>query len=340
MIKIRGMFGICGSRKVFIGFASASLLAKYSFADVLDESSGQGYQRRFSRDHSLEFRRYIQKSGATTIPLTFNLRPSDPNNWTLNSNDEGEAVLVFSENEEPIFSQVDCQHRMGFMQDLDTSLVFMSFIGLSIEEEMEIFKTINSKAKGLNSSLLDFHEARLTKDLSQTKPELYISLRLNENELSPWFQRLDLGGNRTIGLHRLASLRTMQKAVKRFLKESQLLESPDQVDAESVVMAFWIAVKFVLRTQWDNPRKNLLTKGVGVYSLMSLAADIYKEFLNSNASLIEEYFIVALSDFAPYIDWSNTGPLQGYGGGSGVEKALDYLRNERRRITMKMVSHG
>jgi hypothetical protein len=39
-----------------MGFAPASLLAALSFADVLDETNGKGYQRRFSREHSLEFK--------------------------------------------------------------------------------------------------------------------------------------------------------------------------------------------------------------------------------------------------------------------------------------------
>ncbi|MDP3482318.1 MAG: hypothetical protein Q8S05_03295, partial [Sulfuricella sp.] len=57
-ISIPGIIGHCGDREVFIGFASASLLARVSFADLLDESTGKGYQRRFHRGHSLEFKRY------------------------------------------------------------------------------------------------------------------------------------------------------------------------------------------------------------------------------------------------------------------------------------------
>jgi len=340
MTKIKGVLGVCGSRDVFLGFAPASLLFKHSFADILDEGSGKGYQRRFSKEHSLEFRRYIQKVGASTIPLTFNLRPSNTNQWKLSLLEGGVAVLELLDLENPVLSQVDCQHRIGFMQNIEIPLAFMTYIDLTAEEEMEIFKTINSKAKGLSSSLLDFHEARLTKDLVKTKPELYIALRLNENPESPWYQRLDLGGNRTVGPHRLASYRTMQKAVKRFLKESQIYQNGNPVDAEIVVTAFWNAVKFVLKPQWETPRKNFLTKGIGVYSLMSIAADLYKESLSKKTYSIEDYFIASLSDFAPHINWSNSGPLQGYGGISGVEKALEYIRNERLKLKLKLVSHG
>ena len=45
-----------------------------SFADILDEEAQSGYQRPCDRRHAQEFRSYIEQPGATTIPLTFNLR--------------------------------------------------------------------------------------------------------------------------------------------------------------------------------------------------------------------------------------------------------------------------
>jgi DNA sulfur modification protein DndB len=340
MTTIKGVLGVCGSREVFLGFAPASFLFKHSFADILDEGTGKGYQRRFNKEHSLEFRRYIQKQSASTIPLTFNLRPPDTCRWKINIIEMGVATLDLLSTDAPVLSQVDCQHRMGFMHDIETPLAFMTFIGLNVDEEMEVFKTINSKAKGLSSSLLDYHESRLTKDLKKTKLELYIALRLNENPESPWYQRLDLGGNRTIGMHRLASFRSMQKAVKRFLNESQINHTENYIEAEAIVLAFWKAVQIVLRNEWDNPRKYFLTKGIGVYSLMSIAADLYKESISINSISIEDFFIASLNDFAPFIDWSNSGPLRGYGGVSGAEKALEFIRGERQKFKFKLVSHG
>ena len=69
------LIGQAAHRHVLLGFAAADLLRSLSFADVLDEDTRRGYQRRFNTHHSLDFRRYIQKSGSSTIPLSFNLRP-------------------------------------------------------------------------------------------------------------------------------------------------------------------------------------------------------------------------------------------------------------------------
>jgi hypothetical protein len=76
-IVIEGLLGFSAQRQVFLGFAPAKLLLAFSFPDVLDEDTGRGYQRRFNPQHSLDFRKYIQLEGSSTIPLTFNLRPRD-----------------------------------------------------------------------------------------------------------------------------------------------------------------------------------------------------------------------------------------------------------------------
>ena len=143
---------------------------------------------------------------------------------------------------------------------------------LTEREEMEVFNVINSKAKGLSSSLLDYHEAQLATDLGKERPELLIALHLNDAAESPWLKQLDLGGSATSGNYRRASLRTMQKAVKRFLASTNVLQTTSAEDAARLVLEFWIAVVLVLEEAWKHPRRHFLTKGIGVYALMGLLA--------------------------------------------------------------------
>ena len=178
-IRLSVLRGTSSDRPVLLGFAPAKLLHHLSFADVLDEAKGTGYQRRFSLQHSLDFRRYIQRSGSTTIPLTFNLRPTDSGAWRVTNGRAGHAQLVIKDGIGPVFSQVDCQHRLGKIGGLDLELPFMTFLGLTPREELEIFNVINGKAKGLSSSLLDYHDARLASDLGKERPELFIALYLH-----------------------------------------------------------------------------------------------------------------------------------------------------------------
>jgi DNA sulfur modification protein DndB len=337
-VRIPVIQGCSSNRDVLLGFASARLLASLSFADVLDESGRSGYQRRFNPAHSADFRRYIKKPGSTTIPLTFNLRPAPEagnSPWRIAKARGGSAVLIIRTEAGRPLAQVDCQHRLGKIGDLDVTLPFMTFVGLSEREELEIFNVINSKAKGLSGSLLDYHASRLSSDLAEEEPDLYIALFLHESPESPWYQQLDIGGNQTVGTQRRATLRTMRTAVrKRFLAAvgSQANRVP-ALEMAQVFQAFWQSVAAVLPEQWSNPRKNMLNKGIGVYALTSLVADIWRENPNSLQRLTRAFFERELRSFAVGFDWSSSGPLKGFGGEGGADEAHLILSRERTQMS-------
>jgi DNA sulfur modification protein DndB len=339
VISIACLRGASGGLPVLLGFAPAKVLHKLSFADVLDELTGRGYQRRFNPQHSLDFRRYIQQQGSSTIPLTFNVRP-DVRGWKVVDGVEGQCTLSIEESAGRVLSQVDCQHRLGHLNDLEVSLPFMCFVGLSEREEMEVFRVINGKAKGLSTSLLDFHDAQLADDLAGERPELFIALHLNNDSASPWHRQLDLGGSSTSGLARRASLRTMQKAIRRFLTRTRALDAKSIEYVCRSVLDFWTSVATVLPDEWSTPRKHLLTKGVGVYSLMEIAADLFGEATSSNLAADKQYFTNALSDFLREIDWSAEGPLSGLGGEAGVKQAVSLLRGTRGKRNVRLIANG
>jgi DGQHR domain-containing protein len=337
-LRLPCLEGQSAGRTVLLGFAPANLLCRLSFPDVLDEASGEGYQRPFNERHSLDFRKYIQTPDSATIPLTLNLRPGHEGAWAL-ERDGDHLTLVIAHDAAKIMAQVDCQHRLGHVDDLDTSLPFMCFLGLTRMEEMEVFSIINGKAKGLSPSLLDFHAAQLAEDLAAERPELFVALHLNTHPDSPWHRRLNIGGRPTLGLKRVASLRLMQQAVAEFLKTSGALERLDPAGAATLVCDFWSAVTTVLPKPWADARKHMLTKGVGVYALLAIAADIVRETHASGRVCNKRTFAAALQDFAPDLDWSTTGPLKGFGGQSGVKAAVEFLRDARARTRLKVV-HG
>src|SRR5438876_1162688 len=126
-VELTGIAGWSAKRRVFIGFAPAELLHRLSFADVLDEDTGRGYQRRFNPQHSLDFRKYIQKSKSSTIPLTFNLRPRLDKAWRLDEGHRGLASLRIQSAAGKVLAQVDCQHRLGFLSGVSVLLPFMTF---------------------------------------------------------------------------------------------------------------------------------------------------------------------------------------------------------------------
>ena len=323
------MRGQSAHREVLLGFASADLLYKLSFPDIFDEDRGHGYQRPFNEPHSRDFRRYIKIPGSSTIPLTLNLRPTSKDNWRVVELEDTRVRLEIKDGVGKIMAQVDCQHRLGHLSDLSLPLPFMCFIGLSAQEEMEVFSIINGKAKGLSTSLLDYHATQLVKSLAQERPELFIALHLNSTEESPWFHRLNLGGMTTSGLKRIVSLRMMQQATKKFLRATSILSTNSVEDAANVVFAFWSAIVMVLPEEWADPRRHMLTKGIGVYSLMLIAADIFMECRDAGRPCDKRAFVTVLSDFVNSVDWSTSGPLKGFGGQGGVVAAVEHLRAVR-----------
>lgn len=337
-IVIECLKGRSAHRPVLLGFAPADLLARLSFPDILDEDSGRGYQRPFNERHSQDFRRYIKKADSSTIPLTLNLRCAKQQQWRVIDADDQRVRLEIEAGAEKIMAQVDCQHRLGHLGDLPIPLPFMCFIGLSEREEMEVFSVINGKAKGLSTSLLDYHDAQLRDALAEERPELFIALQLNSLEDSPWHKRLNLGGKTTSGLKRIVSLRMMQQAIYEFLKATKLVSKEPVATVVRIILDFWLALAAVLPQQWADPRRHMLTKGVGVYALMRVAADIVLECRDAGRACDKRAFTTALSDFADRIDWSTSGPLKGFGGQGGVKQAFEYICDIRKRARYKVVN--
>ena len=236
------------------------------------------------------------------------------------------------------FRKSTASTRLGHLADLDVQLPFMSFVGLDERGETEIFQVINSKAKGLSPSLLDFHDATLSSDLWAERPELFLALFLKSEPTSPWHNQLDLGGESTSGLARRASLRTVQKAVRAFLSRTRLSQAQPEPVAK-MVLDFWSAVSVVMPEAWAKPRKHMLTKGIGVYALMELAADLVAE-APPGCATDRRYFAAKLAEFAPDFDWSSEGPWKGLGGEGGVKAAIALVRAVRRRPSLKVVVNG
>lgn len=322
-IELCGIIGTCGSLEVFLGFAPAGLLHSLSFADILNEDTGEGYQRPPNRRHSLDFKQYISRAGSSTIPLTFNLRSELSHAWELVLEADGRAMLSLDPNVRCL-AQVDCQHRLGELHDSDVPLAFMTFIDLDLRREMSLFVVINSKARGLSSSLTDFHESNLLNDLAAEAPHLYIARRLNEDPISPWFRLIRYGGETSSGLKRQTSFRMMQKTISKLLRQIRSVETGTVEDKYKLVVSFWRAVSTVFHDEWIDHRHHLLTKGVGLYSLTLLLADIVRN--TGAASLDENAFICKLMPLKKTIGWSTRGMFAYAGGQKGAVEVYQRLK--------------
>lgn len=320
---IHGIVGHCGGQKVFMGFATSRILYAHSFPDVLNEDTGKGYQRPRNIEHSRDFRRYIQHGGASTIPLAFNLRKEMNDCWDVKMGDFPHATL-FIKGKSKCLAQVDCQHRIGELGEDDVPLAFMSFIGLEVHDEMALFNIINSKAKGLCTSLTDYHESNLLQNLATDAPHLYLARRINEDRNSPWFMMIRYGGETSSGHKRRTSLRMMQKSIQKLLASSTVLKKMPIEDQYGIIMAYWNAVRTVFPKAWEDHRHHLLTKGVGLYSLTLLLGEILRT--SEPGKLNEDFFARFLRPLTNSIDWSSNGTFSDVGGQKGANEAFRHLK--------------
>ena len=320
---INGLIGVSGGLLVFMGFESAVTLIALSFPDILNEDTGEGYQRPYNKAHSIDFKNYITRRGSSTPPLTFNLRKEYSDSWSIERGEGNAATLIIRDNVKCL-TQVDCQHRLGELDGVDIQLAFMTYIGLDLRQEMAIFNVINSKAKGLSSSLTDYHESKLLNDLAAEAPHLFISRRLNEDPESPWYRLIRYGGETTSGLKRRTSFRMMQKTVQTFLLQTKTyIDAPLEYKYQ-IVLNYWKAVQAVFPEQWKEHRNNLITKGVGLYGLMQVLGDIVKS--KPKADFDVAYFAEVLSPLKSHFDWSSHGRFAYVGGKKGVQDVYHALR--------------
>jgi DGQHR domain-containing protein len=323
LVTLSGLIGKCGGRDVFLGFAPARVLHAVSFADTLNEDTGAGYQRPRDRTHSLDFKKYISQPNASTIPLTFNLRLELKGNWKIQKN-SGESAMLHLRISSPCLAQVDCQHRISELSDSDVGLAFMAFIGLDLRDEMAMFTIINSKARGLSSSLTDFHRSNLMEDLAAEAPHLFLARRLNDDVQSPWFKRIRCGGHSTSGMKRRTSLRMMQHAIQRLLLQTKCLNKMDIEKAAQMLVAYWRAVSAEFEAEWANHRAHLITKGVGLYGLTQLLGTIVTA--DGCENLSESHFRQRINSLKSRIDWSNTGTFSSAGGHKGAAEVHTVLK--------------
>jgi len=190
---------------------------------------------------------------------------------------------------------------------------------------MAIFSVINGKAKGLSSSLLDYHATKLVPRLEDVHLELYIAKKLHDDPVSVWCGKVKLGGA-TQGAHRRISLRGLQVATKLLLERSPLGAASTLTPVEKyiVVREYWAAVAKVWSRAWKQPRSHLLSKGVGVTALSLLAADIITAALSRQQRPALNTFIEYLRPLSK-IDWSGHSLFKGYGGRQGASEAHHVL---------------
>jgi DGQHR domain-containing protein len=281
------------------GSAPLSALSAISQADVFDQVANPGgLQRDLSPKHASDAYNYANREPNPEFPRAFpevmlNVRDEDVVSVeAINTGRQRQIKVIkfafdLSAIDDAIkegriaVSRMDGNHRLWFgngddknRAPVDTVVPFQIHVGLTPEQEANLFTDVNANQKGLNSSHLHVLRSRLTPEEQELRdhPERVFALRLSEDTESPWHDLVHMGGSkqgsRAAGQERPVSFVTLEQGIKRMLNKSVYIHDLPNPNAQYVLIRnFWNAVRAEFEDQWQNHKEFLLLKNLGVLSL-------------------------------------------------------------------------
>ena len=289
------------------GSAPLQHLNRISRADVFDQDQNtKGLQRNLSPSHALAAYEYAARPADSEWPRAFpevvlNVRDEQVIDISPIPNEPGWYSLTFDLDaiqraRYVKVSRIDGNHRLHHAdgddkrrQPLEIEAPFQIHVGLTSEQEAKLFIDINANQKGLNTSHLSWLQSRLTEEEREIKDHLerWIATRLNDDQQSPWYGRIHMGGSkegaRAQGHTRPVNLKSLENGVKRTLGKSQYIHDLTDPKAQYVVIrSFWEAVRRVFAEEWAKEREHLLLKNIGVMSFSILGGTVIDRCLASS----------------------------------------------------------
>jgi len=226
---------------------------RLAFVSRRDDDKDAGYQRNLSKQRAADIARYIDKeNGCIPNSILVNLEEGasyDEQTQTLRIPNLPKAAWV-----------IDGQHRMFGLRQASTTydLVITAFLGLDFAEQAKQFKIINSKQKGVPTSLL-YDLLDLTKDGTYVQQRGHeLATRLNDDAESPWYGQIDLTGS---GDGLITQTRVVT-AVENLISERGALFQYSEEEQYGILKNYFTAVKTVFASDWGS-KNSVLTKALG-----------------------------------------------------------------------------
>lgn len=268
----------------------SAIFDRIAFVSRREQSKDEGYQRNLSHQRATEIAHYIDKDdgcipnsilvnlekGATYISAKRLLRiPDIPRSaWVI-----------------------DGQHRMYGLRlaKRHCDLVITAFVGLDISTQAKQFKIINSKQKGVPTSLL-YDLLDLTKDgtfLQQRGHDL--AVHLNEDPESPWLDKIDMTGS---GGGLITQTRVVSALVPLISERGALFQYSEE-EQYGVLRNYFTAVRTLLPADWGN-KEAVLTKAIGFSALLALLPQVLTLSLQRSHNFIVDSVIQVLRPIQDY----------------------------------------
>lgn len=332
VFKTKNIDTIC-----YRGSARAADIAEISAADVFDQQTNPaGLQRDLSTRHASDAYNYLARDPDPELPRAYpevmlNVRDESVVEVVQVKTGAFKAMEVFrltfdleaiaahrEETGKPPVSRVDGNHRLfyvagdGSRQPRDESIPFQIQLGLTPDQETNLFVDVNANQKSLNTSHLHILRSRLTPEEQELKsnPERVFARRLVESPDSPWYGLAYLGGSKAgskaAGEDRPVSFVLLESAVRRTLVKSQYIKDITNYDAQyEAILNYWKAVREVFATEWENHKDYLILKNIGANALGVLGGTIIDRCM-PRGLIKPEDMKHYVEQARPVFDWSKT----------------------------------
>lgn len=300
--KLRG-------KVVYQSHLPASIAFNLTSIKLYNDPSGKGYQRPTDTKRVNDFAMYLSKGDeALFTPILLN----SAGMWEFSpydSNRPSYGRLLCKGKA----SVMDGQHRLGGIKryieetNSEINIPFMTFHYLDEDEEIKLFDTINTKAKGISSSLSKFLK-RESDELSWMATEL-----LTQNE-SPFYHIGSITGKRSKGRH--VTLQNLYRILKYFFMDSEVLHLSKN-EKVGIVLRFFNQIRENYPNEWLNYKEFKLTHIVCLDALAMACSKILPYCKKQNGKQIDYSELLKCISRLKKIDWSVEGPFKYLKGISG-----------------------
>jgi DNA sulfur modification protein DndB len=306
-------------RVAYQGFVSSHVAINFSYSKPYNDPSGKGYQRPINKKRSKDFASYLsQGEDSLYTPILLNAA----SNWEFHAYTK----------ERPLFgrlvakkkaSLMDGQHRLSGIEeyvkktDATLNIPFLSFHYLDEDEEIKLFDIINTKAKGIGTSLSRY--------LNRNNDEIsWIASNLILRPESPFYSKGTLIGKRTKDKH--ITLQNLYNIVSLLIKKSDL-EDLSKEKILNIALFYFNTIKDILPEQWEDIKAYRLTHIISLNALAIVGNEVINNnFLNKSQQPDSNKILVLLENLK-HIDWSTNGDLKYLKGISGSKMLAQDILN-------------
>lgn len=306
-------------RVTYQGFVSSQIAVNFSYSKLYNDPSGKGYQRPIDKKRCKDFAGYLsQGEDALYTPILLNAS----GNWEFHAYDNQRrnfGRLICKKKA----ALMDGQHRLGgineYIKETDSTLnvPFLAFHYLDEDEEIKLFDVINSKAKGIGTSLSRY----LNRDNDDNS---WVATNLILKPESPFFSKGTLIGRRT--KEKNVTLQNLYNIIKLLTKKSALANLSKERKL-NIALFYFNIIKELFPEQWEDNQLYRMTHITCLNALAIVGNKVINENYLIKSQQPDSVKITKLLTNLKEIDWLSTGNLKYLKGAAGSKMLADDILN-------------